>query len=161
MDNNQIEKSTGRIAENLETLKTFTATPDNGCTRLPFTKEARDAVDYLRQVMEDAGLEVWEDAAGNIFGRLAGSDPTLPCVMSGSHYDSVVNGGDYDGIGGVISSIEVARLLKESGKTFKHDYVVAGFCDEEGMRFGTGYFGSGAMLGHRNPAYCEIGRAHV
>lgn len=155
MENNQIEKSTGRIAENLETLKAFTATPDNGCTRLPFTKEAREAVDYLRQVMEDAGLEVWEDAAGNIFGRLAGSDPSLPCVMSGSHYDSVVNGGDYDGIGGVISSIEVARLLKESGKTFKHDYVVAGFCDEEGMRFGTGYFGSGAMLGHRNPAYCD------
>lgn len=150
---NQIEQSTGRIAENLETLKQFTATPGNGCTRLPFTKEAREAVDYLKTVMTDAGLEVWEDAAGNVFGRMAGSDSSLPCVMSGSHYDSVVNGGDFDGIGGVITSIEVARLLKESGKTFKHDFVVAGFCDEEGMRFGTGYFGSGAMLGHRNTEY--------
>jgi allantoate deiminase len=149
----EIEKSTGRIAENLEHLKRFTATPGNGCTRLPFTKEAREAADYLKEIMADAGLEVWEDAAGNLFGRIRGTAADAPCVMSGSHYDSVVNGGDFDGIGGVICSLEAARLLQESGKTFKRDFVVVAFCDEEGMRFGTGYFGSGAMLGHRDAAY--------
>ncbi|MFR4625505.1 MAG: hypothetical protein ACLT8Y_02085 [Dorea formicigenerans] len=56
-----IEEVTGRIAENLECLKRFTATPGDGCTRLPFTKEARDAVNYLREVMTEAGLEVHED----------------------------------------------------------------------------------------------------
>lgn len=150
-----IEEATGRIARDLEHLKQFTATPGNGCTRLPFTKEAREAVNYLRQLMEEAGLEVTEDAAGNVIGTLKGENPDEPCVMMGSHYDSVVNGGDYDGIAGVICAIEVARLLKEEGITPKRNFVAVGFCDEEGMRFGTGYFGSGAMLGHRDVEYTK------
>ena len=100
-----IEEVTGRIAENLECLKRFTATPGDGCTRLPFTKEARDAVNYLREVMTEAGLEVHEDEAGNVIGILKGENPDLPCVMMGSHYDSVVNGGDFDGIAGVEQDI--------------------------------------------------------
>lgn len=150
-----MEQITARIAQDLDALKQFTATPGNGCTRLPFSKEARAAVNYLRQLMLDAGLTVHEDEAGNIFGVLPGKDPSLPCVMSGSHYDSVLHGGDYDGIAGVITALETARLLKASGQTFERDFVVVGFNDEEGMRFGTGYFGSGAMLGLRDPAYCR------
>ena len=150
-----IEQMTGRIARDLEYLKRFTSTPGKGCTRLPFTKEAREAVDFLKNLMEEAGLEVKEDTAGNIFGTLKGKDSTLPCVMMGSHYDSVYNGGDYDGIAGIICGIEVARQLKEQGIKPQRDFVVAGFCDEEGMRFGNGYFGSGAMLGHRDLSYCK------
>lgn len=150
-----IEDVTGRIARDLEHLKQYTATPGNGCTRLPFTKEARDAVNYLKELMTEAGLEVTEDAAGNVIGTLKGEDPDDPCVMMGSHYDSVVNGGDYDGIAGVICAIEVARILKEEGFVPKRNFVVVGFCDEEGMRFGTGYFGSGAMLGHRDVEYTK------
>lgn len=150
-----IEQMTGRIARDLEYLKRFTSTPGKGCTRLPFTKEAREAVDFLKNLMEEAGLEVKEDTAGNIFGTLKGKDSTLPCVMMGSHYDSVYNGGDYDGIAGIICGIEVARQLQEQGIKPQRDFVVAGFCDEEGMRFGNGYFGSGAMLGHRDLSYCK------
>lgn len=150
-----IEDVTGRIARDLEHLKQYTATPGNGCTRLPFTKEARDAVNYLKELMTEAGLEVTEDAAGNVIGTLKGEAPDAPCVMMGSHYDSVVNGGDYDGIAGVICAIEVARILKEEGFVPKRNFVVVGFCDEEGMRFGTGYFGSGAMLGHRDVEYTK------
>ncbi len=149
------EKIIGRVASDLETLKQFTATPGAGCTRLPFTKEAREAVNFLKQIMEEAGLEVREDAAGNVIGVMKGEDPTAPCVMMGSHYDSVVNGGDFDGIAGVICAIEVARQLKENGIVPKRNFVVVGFCDEEGMRFGTGYFGSGAMLGNRDVNYCK------
>lgn len=145
----------GRIAQNLEHLKQYTATPGDGCTRLPFTKEARDAVDYLKETMAEAGLEVSEDAAGNVIGILKGEDETAPCVMMGSHYDSVINGGNFDGIAGVVCGIEVARQLKEKGIKPKRNYVVVGFCDEEGMRFGTGYFGSGAMLGNRDVEYCK------
>lgn len=150
-----IEEITGRIAQDLEYLKKFTATPGDGCTRLPFTKEARDAVDFLTMLMQDAGMEVREDAAGNVIGVMKGEDPDAPCVMMGSHYDSVINGGDFDGIAGIICAIEVARQLKEQKVAIKRNFVVVGFCDEEGMRFGTGYFGSGAMLGHRDPDYCR------
>ncbi len=150
-----IENVTARIAKDLEYLKQFTSTPGNGCTRLPFTKEARGAVDFLKELMEEAGLEVEEDVAGNVFGTLKGTDPTLPCVMMGSHFDSVINGGDFDGIAGVIAAIEVARQLKDEGFTPVRNFVAAGFMDEEGMRFGTGYFGSGAMLGHRDVEYCK------
>lgn len=150
-----LEKITARIEKDLEHLKTMTATPGNGCTRLPFTKEVREAGEYLKKIMTEAGLEVWEDAAGSIFGKMKGEDPSLPCVMMGSHHDSVQNGGNYDGIAGVICAIETARLLKESGFKPKRDFVVASFMDEEGMRFGTGYFGSGAMIGTRDVEYCK------
>lgn len=150
-----IENVTARIARDLEHLKQFTSTPGNGCTRLPFTKEARGAVDFLKELMLEAGLSVKEDVAGNVFGSLEGTDSTLPCVMMGSHFDSVINGGDFDGIAGVIAAIEVARQLKEEGYRPVRNFVVAGFMDEEGMRFGTGYFGSGAMLGHRDVDYCK------
>lgn len=150
-----MEEITGRVAVDLEHLKQFTATPGNGCTRLPFTKEARDAVDFLKKLMAEAGLEVSEDAAGNVIGVLKGENPEAPCVMMGSHYDSVVNGGDFDGIAGGVCALEVARQLQENGKPLKRNFVAVGFCDEEGMRFGTGYFGSGAMLGHRDTAYCK------
>ena len=149
----EIEMITGRIAQNLEHLKRYTSTPDAGCTRLPFTKETREAVDYLRKEMEEIGLEVKEDAAGNVYGILRGTDSSLPCVMTGSHIDSVLHGGNYDGIAGVVCSLEVARQIVEMGLEHRRDLVVIGFMDEEGMRFGTGYFGSGAILGHRNAEY--------
>lgn len=146
---------TGRIARDLEQFKVFTATPGNGCTRLPFTKEAREAGNHLKKLMEEIGLKAWEDTAGNIFGLMEGEDTEAPCVMMGSHYDSVVHGGDFDGIAGVVCALETARLMKEEGFKPKRNFVVAGFCDEEGMRFGTGYFGSGAMLGNRDVEYCK------
>ena len=109
-----IENVTGRIARDLEYLKQFTATPGDGCTRLPFTKEARNAVDFLKELMVEAGLSVREDEAGNVIGTLEGENPELPCIMMGSHFDSVINGGDYDGIAGVVCAIEVARQLKDA-----------------------------------------------
>lgn len=150
-----LDAITARISNELKSAACYTATPGAGCTRLPFTKEAREVVEYLKRIMQDAGLIVWEDAAGNVFGKLEGSCSNLPCFMMGSHYDSVIHGGNYDGIAGIICAIEVARLLKEQQIERKRDFIVAGFCDEEGMRFGTGYFGSGAILGERDVSYCS------
>lgn len=150
-----IDEITGRVAKDLEHIKQYTATPGDGCTRLPFTPEARGVVNYLKQIMNEAGMETREDAAGNVIGVLKGTDADAPCVMMGSHYDSVTNGGDFDGIAGAVCAVEVARQLKESGITPKRDFVAVGFCDEEGLRFGTGYFGSGAMLGNRDVEYCK------
>lgn len=143
----KIEMIAERISKDLETLKDFTSTPGNGCTRLPFTKEARGAADYLINSMTEAGLEVHEDAVGNIIGVLYGQDPQAPAVVMGSHYDTVLNGGCFDGIAGVVSAIEIARQLKANSVPLKRNFVVVAFCDEEGLRFGTGYFGSKAVLG--------------
>ncbi len=151
----EIKKVTERIQNDLEELARFTATPGSGCTRLPFTKEARGAVEYIKKEMAEAGLLVWEDAAGNVFGILEGENREAPCIMMGSHYDSVINGGNFDGIAGVACAIEVARQLRERGVPRKRSFVAAGFCDEEGTRFGTGFFGSGAMLGKWDVEACQ------
>lgn len=147
--------STKRIEKDLECLKQFTATPGNGCSRLPFTKETREAAEYLKGAMRQAGLEVHEDSVGNVIGILPGKDREKPCILVGSHYDSVYNGGDYDGIAGVIAGIEMARILKEEGTSLEEDFVVAGFMDEEGCRFGTGYFGSKSILGQMTVEECR------
>ena len=142
-----MEQITGNIQKNLEALRQYTATPGNGTTRLPFTKEARAAVDHIKAMMVEAGLKVREDEAGNIFGLLEGSDPSLPALVTGSHFDTVINGGDFDGLTGIMTGIEIVRNIRQNGVTLKRNLVIAGFCDEEGMRFGTGYFGSKAILG--------------
>ena len=139
-----IDEIIGRVATNLEHLKQYTATPGDGCTRLPFTKEARDAVNYLTKVMEEAGMEVHEDAAGNVIGIMKGENPDAPCVMMGSHYDSVVNGGDFDGIAGVVCAIEVARQLKENGVAPKLGSYFA--ASRSGMGKYIRYIGSGMGL---------------
>lgn len=151
----QIELTEQRLKRDLEAMKAFTSTPGEGCTRLPFTKSALDAAAYLQNLMREAGMEVHMDEVGNLFGRIRGANPELPCVMMGSHYDSVLHGGDFDGIAGVLGAIEVARILHENGDHLERDFIVSAFNDEEGMRFGTGYFGSGVMLGLRDTDYCK------
>lgn len=136
-----------RIQNSLEKLSTFNATPGHGCTRLPFTKEARQAADYIKTCMAETGLTVREDEAGNVIGVLEGEDTQAPALVVGSHYDTVINGGNFDGLAGIAIGIEIARLLIENKVQLKRNFVVIGFCDEEGMRFGTGYFGSKAILG--------------
>lgn len=149
-------ESARRIQEDLEGLSAFTATPGQGCTRLPFTPETRAAADFLLKKMEEAGLETWQDPAGNLFGLLPGRNREKPCILCGSHYDSVPGGGNYDGIAGVVCAIELARVLREEGITPDADYLAAAFMDEEGCRFGSGYFGSKAVLGRLEPE--ETGR---
>ncbi|MFM1539565.1 M20 family metallo-hydrolase [Helcococcus bovis] len=139
--------STKRIEKDLEELKKFTATHGNGATRLPFTKETREAAEYLKELLRDAELEVREDTVGNVYGTRRGKDSSLPAIVMGSHYDSVQNGGNYDGIAGVVTAIEIARLLRDNKVQLERDFVVIAFMDEEGMRFGTGYFGSKGILG--------------
>ena len=116
----QVKDITQRVKEHLEALREFTATPGEGVTRLPFTNEARQAIDYLRNAMEEAGLSVRLDATGALIGRLEGSDPDAPAIMIGSHYDTVRSGGAYDGIAGVVAAIETVRVIRESGAKLRH-----------------------------------------
>ena len=103
----------------IEELDQFNQTPGNGTTRPVFTAEDMAARSYVHKLMESVGLEVKEDNAGNLFGVLPGEDPSLEPVWTGSHIDTVPNGGKYDGIAGVFAGIEALRMIKESGAPHK------------------------------------------
>ena len=144
---NDLSEIKMKVKEYLERLSYFTATPGHGITRLSFSKEARQTVNYIKDVMEEIGLDVCEDYAGSVIGKLKGADENAPSIIIGSHYDSVKCGGNFDGIAGIICGLEIARKLKENNVKLKYPLEIMGINDEEGIRFGTGFFGSKAMLG--------------
>lgn len=135
------------LQNHLETLRQFTATPGFGVTRLPFSKEARQAIDYIKDQMEQIGLCTWIDASGAVHGRLDGTDPDAPTILIGSHYDTVKSGGAYDGIAGIVSAIEVARILKENNVQMKYPLEIIATNDEEGITYGVCFLTSKALLG--------------
>ena len=143
--NNELKIIETNIVNALEALQEFTATPGCGVTRFPYTEEARAACAYLRERMEAVGLAVRLDNSGAVIGRLEGKKPAT--IMIGSHFDSVKHGGAYDGIAGVVCAIEVARLLKESGKELGCSLEVIATNDEEGARFNAGLFTGKVLLG--------------
>jgi allantoate deiminase len=136
-----------RLKKDIESMAKFNSTPDEGLTRLSFTNADREAREYIKYEMTKAGLQVYEDAAGTIVGRLDGQLKDAPAVLIGSHYDSVRNGGNFDGPAGVVSALEVARSLKENGIHLKFPVEVIAMIEEEGSRFGGGLLASRAMAG--------------
>jgi allantoate deiminase len=122
-----------------------------GVTRLSFTHEERVAKDRVASYMEEAGLSVYEDAVGNLFGRREGLNAGAPAVLIGSHVDSVYNGGNFDGPLGVLAGIEVLHAMEERGLETEHPVEVVAFTDEEGVRFSFGMIGSRALAGKLTP----------
>lgn len=118
-----------------------------GINRLAFTDADWEGRQYIIDLMTDAGLDVEIDEFGNVVGYKVGTNPDLPVVMVGSHTDSVPNGGNYDGVVGVLSAIEVVRSIIDDG--FEHDHTIAvvDFMCEESSRFGAATLGSKAMRG--------------
>ena len=116
------------------------------------TPAMREANDLVAQWMREAGLEVREDAAGNVIGRRGGEDQQA--LVLGSHLDTVVDAGRYDGPLGVIGAIAIAERLRDATLPFALEVV--GFADEEGSRFGTTFLGSSAMAGRFAPAWLKI-----
>ncbi|WP_282033603.1 Zn-dependent hydrolase [Metabacillus indicus] len=138
------------LAEKLSALFEIGKTPEGGVTRFPYTDEENKAKTLFRSWMEEAGLEVKEDAVGNLFGTLRGTSPELPVVMTGSHLDSVPNGGAFDGPLGCLSSLLAMKAIAKNGK-LQRSIELAVFVDEEGARFKNGIFGSRAMMGEAGP----------
>lgn len=148
-----LETQETRIQKDLEALAAFTATPGAGMTRFAFTEEDRLTREYLAGRMKDAGLTVFEDNAGNLFGRREGTNPDAPALMIGSHYDSVRHGGIFDGPAGVVAALEIARVLHENFIETEHPLEIAALIEEEGGRFGGGFYGSRAMTGQIDREY--------
>lgn len=139
-----------RIAKRISRIAEIGMTSDGGSSRIAYYKEDRQAKEVLKGWMRDSGLHVSEDAAGNIIGRLEGSCAALSPVLSGSHLDTVRNGGHFDGVLGVIAALEVAESWKEAGFTPRRSFEVVAFADEEGNRFNASLTGSHLMMGELN-----------
>jgi allantoate deiminase len=136
-----------RIEKQINDLSEFTSTPGEGTTRLTYSKEDLLTRNYIKNKMIDYGLTVQEDGFGNIFGKLEGTLKDAPSVLLGSHFDSVPNGGAYDGPAGVIVALEVAALFSENQLTPKYPLEIVALIEEEGARFGGGLMGSRGIVG--------------
>ncbi|WP_342605096.1 Zn-dependent hydrolase [Peribacillus sp. FSL E2-0159] len=136
-----------RIEKQINDLSEFTSTPGKGTTRLTYSKEDLLTRNYIKNKMMEYGLTVREDGLGNIFGKHEGTLKDAPSVLIGSHFDSVPNGGAYDGPAGVIVALEVAALFAENQLTPKYPLEIVALIEEEGARFGGGLMGSRGIVG--------------
>jgi allantoate deiminase len=136
-----------RLWSNIHELGQIGRTAEGGITRLSFTETEAEAKNLVRKYMEAAGLQVEEDAIGNMIGRKNGTLSDAPAIVIGSHIDSVFNGGIFDGPAGVLTGIEVLNTMNEEGIETKYPIEVIAFTDEEGARFSSGMLGSKALVG--------------
>jgi beta-ureidopropionase / N-carbamoyl-L-amino-acid hydrolase len=132
-----------RINSHLKELSKFGANPQGGVSRVAYTDADLQGRSYANTLMQEAGLDVHIDAAGNIVGTRPGTDATLKPLLIGSHIDSVPMGGNYDGDVGSFSAIELAQTLKEKQIMLRHPLEVIIFQNEEGGTIGSQALGEG------------------
>ncbi|WP_081823871.1 allantoate deiminase [Paenibacillus sp. UNC451MF] len=131
-------------------LSSFGADPAGGVTRLLYSEAWTAAQLALAERMAQAGLTVVFDRVGNLYGRLIGEDSDAPSIVTGSHIDTVRNGGKYDGVYGIAAALlAVEQLIKRHGKPRRTIEIVS-LAEEEGSRFPMTYWGSGSITGFHN-----------
>jgi allantoate deiminase len=116
-----------------------------GWSRLAFGEAERQAHALFTSTLKGYGITATTDAVGNTIGVLPGGEP-LPALVTGSHLDTVYEGGNYDGAAGVAVAVEVARVLAEDGG-LRHPFWAVAFAAEEGARFGAPCIGSRLITG--------------
>jgi hydantoinase/carbamoylase family amidase len=134
------------IMERIETLALHTE-QEGMMTRTYLTAAHRDAATQIAVWMREAGMTVRTDASGNVIGRYEGTDPSSAIVMTGSHFDTVRNGGKYDGPLGILLPIGCVAGWNRQGRRFPFPIEVVAFCEEEGVRFKSPLLGSRAIAG--------------
>jgi N-carbamoyl-L-amino-acid hydrolase len=139
-----------RLQGTLDKLSEFGRNPEGGVTRIGYSETDMAAREYVIALMKSAELEVRVDAAGNIFGRRGGSEK-LPVLLFGSHIDSVLHGGNFDGDVGSMGAIEVMRALNDGKVSTRHPLEAVIWTNEEGNHFGLGTLGSGVAAGLLGP----------
>jgi allantoate deiminase len=132
----------GRINE----LGAISETPEH-LARLFLTREHRTAADLILTWMRSAGMIAHLDEIGNVCGRYEGDRPALPCLLLGSHYDTVRDAGRWDGPLGLITAISCVADLHKKRRRLPFAIEVIGFADEEGVRFASTLLGSRAVAG--------------
>ena len=124
-------------------------------TRTYLTPAHRAAAAEIASWMEQAGMAVRVDAIGSVIGRYEARSADAKTLLMGSHFDSVRNGGKYDGVLGILVPIACVAELHARGERLAHAIEVAAFADEEGARFQTSFLASRAMLGRFDPALLD------
>ena len=146
--------SAARIMQRCDALARHSELP-GGLTRVFLSREYRAAAEEVLGWMREAGMRAELDAIGNVAGRYEGARPAAPCLMLGSHLDTVRDAGRYDGMLGVITAIECVAALAAQGKRLPFAIEVMAFGDEEGVRFGTSMFGSRGVSGTLDAAVLD------
>ncbi|WFE89854.1 Zn-dependent hydrolase [Roseibium porphyridii] len=118
-----------------------------GLSRLTLSDADRQMRDVFVGWCKEAGLSVSVDELGNIFARRDGSDNSLPPILIGSHLDTQINGGRFDGIAGVLAGLEVLRRLNDAGHTTKRPIIAVNWTNEEGARYSPPMVASGCFVG--------------
>lgn len=134
------------IVRRINALAAISETPEL-LTRIFLTPEHRAAADLILTWMREAGMHAHLDAIGNACGRYEGEVAGAPCLMLGSHYDTVRDAGKWDGPLGLIIAIACVAELNRRGKRLPFAIEVTGFADEEGVRFASTLLGSRAVAG--------------
>lgn len=131
----------------LQWLSRYGADPSGGVTRLLYSESWLEAQQALAERMKQAGLTVSFDRSGNVYGRLEGLNPTAPAIVTGSHIDTVTQGGRYDGAYGIAAALlSLEYILEHHGRPERTIEIVS-MCEEEGSRFPKAYWGSGSITG--------------
>ncbi|MUT67074.1 allantoate deiminase [Paenibacillus sp. NEAU-GSW1] len=142
------------VSSLLQELAAFGDDGNGGVTRLLYTPEWRNAQLFLAKKMEEQGLNTRFDRVGNLYGALQGTNRSGKAVLTGSHIDTVVSGGRYDGAYGIAAGLAALVYLKETYGDPLYTLELVSFCEEEGSRFPLAYWGSGNVTG-----LYEIGKA--
>jgi len=140
-----------RLEKNVFALAEYGKKVNGETSRVAFSDADIAGRSYVIGLMEEAGLDVHIDFAGNIIGRGKGSEPELKPIAFGSHIDMVPDGGNYDGILGSLAAIEVVKTFRENGIITRHPLEVIIFPNEEG-----GVMGSRALAGTLKPEALEV-----
>ncbi|WP_424769258.1 allantoate deiminase [Paenibacillus sp. sgz302251] len=138
------------IMELLNWLAAYSADAEAGVTRLLYSDGWLETQRALMAKMTICGLAAEFDEVGNLFGRLQGEDLSAHAIVTGSHIDTVVQGGKYDGAYGIAAGLLALAYLKQQFGKPKRTLEVVSLCEEEGSRFPMAYWGSGSIVGKRN-----------
>ena len=140
-----------RLMRDLNSIGRIGLSSHGAVTRLVFSVKELRSRQLLIHLMRQAGLKIHIDAIGNMFGRFDGENPKAPAVLAGSHLDTVIHGGKYDGPVGVIGALEAVRTISENKIAVQSPLEVVCFVGEESSRFGFSTLGSSLVAGEVQP----------
>jgi beta-ureidopropionase / N-carbamoyl-L-amino-acid hydrolase len=147
--------SVERIEQDLMDLAKIREPESPGWTREVFSEPYRQSRDWVSAKMREVGLDVHRDQTGNLVGVLHGERPSTPALVTGSHTDTVIGGGRFDGVVGVLGALELVRQLRQSGTKLTRDLIVVDFLGEESNDFGLSCLGSRALAGELTSVHLD------
>lgn len=140
-----------RMEDKIKTMSKYGDAGHGGITRYCFSPEDLQARGEFVKRMKAIGAEIKTDDMGNVYATLKGTDPSLPAIATGSHTDSVKNGGNYDGILGVMSAMEVLETIADQKIPHKHDITAMIWTNEEGSLYPPAMMSSGVVMNEYLP----------